>query len=455
VHLASRRLRLTDLPQSLWEGLFDTRGYVARYAGSLRRAEGAVPISAEELLADLGEQVLGAELMEVLAKGRRQRTLLVRLPGEDLVDLFVQAGGFIPHLVFLSACHSGALLHVRDWQDLWAVLKGTGEGQREGEGRPPPVDELVKADAGYTGTALALARHDLAQSSLPGGGYAAVDPANPLVLGAQRLRATPHPGCSADLDALYPPQVLPGRQDLEPREGSMGRGGELSDLNRRWLAERPGPAHPVAVLQGLAGLGKTALAAEAVHLWRTRFEHVVAMQARPQPITAEAFYRQVDDTLALASQAYREACRRDPNTAVHLPASEGLTGERRLAVLCYNLLQALRREAVLLVLDNFETHLAERWPTRPATPAATPSGSASWRCWRGTWQGAAPGSCSPPATAPPHWPPRPFGSPWAPFPWARPPCSCAAARPCAACWMQARKARRGSSGSCPSAAATR
>lgn len=36
------------------------------------------------------------------------------ISGEDLLELFIRAGGFIPRLFFLSACHSGDILRVRD-----------------------------------------------------------------------------------------------------------------------------------------------------------------------------------------------------------------------------------------------------------------------------------------------------------------------------------------------------
>ena len=45
------------------------------------------------------------------------------ITGESLVALFIEAGGFIPQLFFLSACHSGALLQVKYWQSLQAALQ--------------------------------------------------------------------------------------------------------------------------------------------------------------------------------------------------------------------------------------------------------------------------------------------------------------------------------------------
>jgi len=50
------------------------------------------------------------------------------LSGEDLLDLFTRAGGFIPCLFFLSACHSGDILRVKDWNDFLAVAQGKEPG---------------------------------------------------------------------------------------------------------------------------------------------------------------------------------------------------------------------------------------------------------------------------------------------------------------------------------------
>src|SRR6185436_14665429 len=57
------------------------------------------------------------------------------------------------------------------------------------------------------------------------------------------------------------------------------------------------------------------------------------------------------------SRAYRELCEQNPNAAVYLPAGKPLSGEARWRQMRDNLLEALRSERLLLVLDNFETHL--------------------------------------------------------------------------------------------------
>jgi hypothetical protein len=50
------------------------------------------------------------------------------LSGEELLALFTRAGGFIPRLFFLSACHSGDILRVQDWNDFLAVAQGKEPG---------------------------------------------------------------------------------------------------------------------------------------------------------------------------------------------------------------------------------------------------------------------------------------------------------------------------------------
>jgi hypothetical protein len=117
----------------------------------------------------------------------------------------------------------------------------------------------------------------------------------------------------------------------------------------------------VAVVQGLAGLGKTALAGEGIHLWHGQFKYVLCFQAKPTPLQLDEFLRQVDFRLTNVSPAYRERCERNERDRVYLPVGT-LPAEQRDGLLLENLIQALRNEAVLLVLDNWETNL-EPQPT--------------------------------------------------------------------------------------------
>ena len=56
-----------------------------------------------------------------------------RLSGQELLDL---CGGFIPRLFFLSACHSGDILRVKDWKDFLAVAQGQEPGTKQARTRP-------------------------------------------------------------------------------------------------------------------------------------------------------------------------------------------------------------------------------------------------------------------------------------------------------------------------------
>jgi tetratricopeptide (TPR) repeat protein len=335
-----------------------------------------------------------------------------RLTGAGLVELFADAGGFIPHLVFLSACYSGALGQARDWQSFRARLEDP-EGTTRGEAEPGLARILTRQ--GYTSTALELTRagvpqviamryevgdayaqdlgvsfyehlladraHHPADRALAlargrllrstSGAYSAVDHVTPLILGDTPQRLLPVAARSPQLRRWYPqPQpLLAGRRDLEAAEHFVGRERVLSRLAAEWLP-RHGPA--VALLQGLAGLGKTALAAEIIHLWHRRFDWVLAFQTRPTALALEEFYRRLDSRLALESPTYRETTTAFPNRQVYLEPTAALTGEARYEHLQNNLVAALRDERILLVLDNFETNLSTL-PHDGAYPANDPA----------------------------------------------------------------------------------
>lgn len=216
-----------------------------------------------------------------------------------------------------------------------------------------------------TDSALALARSDVLQKGSAAAKAMPVDHANPLMFGQSGPLLEPAPGRSKQMSRPRPqPQpLLPGgRRELDRPQMFVGRGRELTRLNQQWptAADQPwraagGPA--VALVQGLAGLGKTALAAEAVHLWHRRFDWVLAFQAKPEPLTIEDFLRRVDGKLALASQAYRERYDASPYARVFLEVGQPLRGEERHEQMRVNLIEALRDEKILLVLDNFEANL--------------------------------------------------------------------------------------------------
>lgn len=90
------------------------------------------------------------------------------LTGRQLLELFLDAGGLLPRLVMLSACHSGDILRVRDWEDFLAVASGKAPApepaavaadRQAADGGPAPIplrDMDLSEQPGYTGTAHAL-----------------------------------------------------------------------------------------------------------------------------------------------------------------------------------------------------------------------------------------------------------------------------------------------------------
>lgn len=334
-------------------------------------------------------------LLELLSEDGEQDLLT----GADLVDLFSDAGGFIPELVFLSACLSGTLVGAGDWVALEAALREGEAGVRKTEPERVEIEPLIAEQPGYTGTALALLgagvpqvvamryevgdayARDLAglfyrrlfaddQPKAPASAlavarrelldrraaeYGEVDHATPLLFGHSVGPLALPRGRSNALAYRRPqPQpLLSDSRELDRPAELVGRGEPLSRLRR--CLEEGQPA--VVLIQGLAGLGKTALVAEAIHLWHRRFDGVFAFQSKPLPLGLDDVLRRLDERLAFHSTAYREQCDEHPNARIYLPAGRPLSGEARWRQMRENLLEAMRSERLLLVLDNFETHL--------------------------------------------------------------------------------------------------
>ncbi|MCP4700000.1 MAG: CHAT domain-containing protein [Gammaproteobacteria bacterium] len=345
------------------------------------------------------------------------------ISGQGLVRLFQKAGGFIPQLMFLSACHSGSFMSVRDWAGLRAAIAGQGElskkfKQAERSERSENLREIVTEQPGYTGaalellkarvpqvvamryavgdtyarrlarrfykhlladkalfhadSALLLARNELLQDARADE-FAPIDHATPLLFGRSRVQLHPRGGRSPQLNKRRPQPypLLPGSAELDPPFGFVGRGAELARLAAEWLP-RSRDKSPLVIIQGLAGLGKTALAAEIINCWHSRFDWVFAFQSKGVPLNAEDFYRRLDQKLVLASQVYCETCAKHPNRKIFLDpvfldpvssfsqeagGSDLENGEARYGLMRENLLQTLRDEAILLAVDNFESNL--------------------------------------------------------------------------------------------------
>ena len=334
------------------------------------------------------------------------------ISGEDLARLFDDAGGFMPQIVFLSACLSGTFVNIASWADFEAALLGQ---RADGKQAPPALPDMLENPPGYTGTALellrcgvpqviamryevgdayarllaywfykrlladagqpatddalALARGDLLKKPEFAGQLDAINHATPLMFGQAGRLLQPVNKRSAQLQKASPkplPLLPGGSHDLDAPRDFVGRGAELTPLNLTWLSAG---APAVALIQGMAGMGKTALAAEAIHLWFRRFEYVFAFQAKQTELRLDEFYRQFDAKLALNSITYREKCDSSPFDKIYLETSSYLKGDARYEKMRQNLLEALRDEAILLVLDNFETNLM---PTPQGYPCNDP-----------------------------------------------------------------------------------
>src|SRR6266545_916184 len=184
------------------------------------------------------------------------------ITGAALVKLFAEAGGFIPQIVFLSACLSGT-----GYTGTALALLGAGVPQvvamryevgdayaRNLAGlfyRRLLADSQPKAPA----SALSNARGELLNRQAAE--HDPVDHATPLLFGGAAGPLPLSNGRSAALAFRRPqPQpLLTDSHELDRPAQLVGRGEPLSRL--RQCLEEGQPA--VALVQGLAGLGKTAL----------------------------------------------------------------------------------------------------------------------------------------------------------------------------------------------------
>ncbi|MFN0124525.1 MAG: CHAT domain-containing protein, partial [Blastocatellia bacterium] len=334
-------------------------------------------------------------LLELAKPGGKQDLL----SGEELLALFKQAGGFIPQLFFLSACHSGDILRIRDWQDFLAVAQGktpnTSTTKESGSAKDIPLEE----QPGYTGTAhallqggvpsvvamryavgdeyarelavefyrallahktpkataaaLTMARNEL-RTAKDQSHYEACDHATPVLYGADqtgwKLPAGRSPALNAQQRRLHEVHELTSAAHAH----FVGRTWQLAELGADFIGS---DANPVAVLTGLGGMGKTALTAEMLALWEAQFDWVLLYQAKPNALSFENTLRDIHLKLYGELGRYHDHVKARPAAAIYRDASAEFTGAERYERLTRNLIRVLQDEAILLVLDNFETNL--------------------------------------------------------------------------------------------------
>jgi hypothetical protein len=326
------------------------------------------------------------------------------LSGEDLLDLFIKAGGFLPRLVFLSACHSGDILRVKDWNDFFAIAQGKEPGTKDALASETK-DIALDAEPGYTGTAHALlqggvssvvamryavnddyardlsvefyrallahAQPKTAAAALTMARQSLLDPkkhdpvryvvcdhATPVLYGAEQPGLALQQGRSPALDTGNPRLHAIAELTTAGHEHFVGRTWELAGLGADFIGSTTGAeVKPVAVITGLGGMGKTALTAEALWLWESRFRWVLLYQAKPNALGFDATLYDIHLKLYAELGRYHEHVKSRPADAIYRTADAALTGPERLDRLTRNLVRALRDEPILLVLDNFETNL--------------------------------------------------------------------------------------------------
>ena len=344
------------------------------------------------------------------------------LSGEELLKLFTEAGGFLPRLVLLSACHSGSIARVTDWNSFLALAEGEEADGREGTKQvDAPRDLDLKEQSGFTGMAHALlqggvpsvvamryevgddyARHlavafyrallahsrpktvaaglTLARQALldheESARFSVADHATPLLYGAEQPGLQPMKERSPALEHRDPRLHPIAELSMESHAHFVGRTWELAGLGAGFISGGAG-AKPVAVVTGLGGMGKTALAAEALELWARRFRWVLLYQSKPNPLGFEGFLRDVHMKLYAELGHYHEHVKRNRADAVYRDTDEEFAGPGRLKRLTDNLLRALRDEPILILLDNFETQLQ----AEPVGPADDPR----WPCRESAW----------------------------------------------------------------------
>ena len=222
--------------------------------------------------------------------------------------------------------------------------------------------------------ALNLGRRALLPGQAPANTpIAACDHATPLLYGAADPGLTPPNGRSPALRSVHPPLCKVSELNIGSHPHFVGRTWELADLGAGFIGtHRGGDTKPIALVTGLGGMGKTALAAEALDLWQARFDWVIHFQAKPNPLKLDNVLRETHLALVADSTIYRDHVTARPNDAIHIPVGE-FTGGERTARLVQNLARALQDEAILLVIDNFETHLKSQ------------SESGVWACADADW----------------------------------------------------------------------
>lgn len=352
-------------------------------------------------LAAAARQRGGYHIVHIFAHGRENLLIIEDeegaddyVSGDELADCFTGGSLECPYLVFLGACYSGDIRVEPGMTGLWRALRRAqsttwGTSGDRGNENLQEIEDILQPD--YTGTALALLRagvpqvlamryevgeqfaSDLAEMFYRHVLLERVPPA--LALGRFRVTAQQNqneqgyrsldwlsPVVLGSAEGMRPIRLARGRSDcanqlcvhghlpyeLRRAEMFVGRNDELRLLHRRLFSDEADRA--VALLWGMGGLGKTALAAEVIHLWHTRFDFVLGSRsvALGEPLSLDAWLHELDYHVAtsLGQTSYTVW-----DEQGNLPRDKWLEG--RLDAL----IGLLNCNRMLLVIDNLDSNL--------------------------------------------------------------------------------------------------
>ncbi|MES2709926.1 MAG: CHAT domain-containing protein [Verrucomicrobiota bacterium] len=329
-----------------------------------------------------------------------------------------------PRLVFLSACHSGDLLNEPIWKGFIPEFQSAAPSIE-----PPKLSTLDWGNKGnYSGSAHALLKGGVPTvvamryavgddysrvlavefyRRLFSSGYeinaaAALTLARGAILNEQNKRSVRFAACDHAAPVLYgteepglivvegcPPESIPRGcwlhliEELRSttHEHFVGRTWELAKLGAEFIGSAKGTeVRPVATVIGLGGMGKTALTAEILDLWDTRFQWVLLYQAKPRALDFEEVLRDIHLKLMREVGIYHDHVKKFPADAIHDGDVAQYANPERLLHLTHNLIGAMKQEPILLVLDNFDANLKDD-PECVEVPALP-----SWTCDDPAWE---------------------------------------------------------------------
>lgn len=232
-------------------------------------------------------------------------------------------------------------------------------------------------------------RHDRAR-------YDVCDHATPVLYGAEQPDLTVQRGRSPGLDTRNPRLHQIAELTTAGHAHFVGRTWELAGLGADFIGSSSGEeVKPVALITGLGGMGKTALTAEALALWESRFEWVLLYRAKPNALGFDTTLRDIHLKLNAELGRYHAHVQARPADAIYRAAeavfdalqhqnmTAALQAGSRALVYCvqagaYDRLGGFASRLVTSTSDP--RLLAGLLPHLEAAAESAPEGEPRWRC---------------------------------------------------------------------------